>query len=119
MKAKYKKLWVKRLLSGRYKQTTSVLVGSGGNSFCCLGVLRTCLPLDHKLRHESKEGRGEELTGKQLKEFGLTLRQHEALTHLNDEEGYTFKQIARFLTTTHSAPMRNGGKNRTFSQLGK
>jgi len=38
MKAKIKRLWVKALRSGQYKQTENALRDKG-NAFCCLGVL--------------------------------------------------------------------------------
>jgi hypothetical protein len=39
MKARIKKLWVKALRSGKYKQTQHTLRDGRKNAYCCLGVL--------------------------------------------------------------------------------
>lgn len=44
MKAKYKRLWLKALRSGKYKQTRRVLHDEEG--YCCLGVLCDVLKKD-------------------------------------------------------------------------
>lgn len=90
MNPEIKAKWVKNLTSGKYQQTTARLCV--GKSYCCLGVLL------HQEFPKSKwlvsEG---ELTGNHLRRFGLKNSQQTTLINMNDNEGYSFERIAKWI----------------------
>jgi len=97
---KLQKAWIKALKSGKYEQTTGCLKDEEG--YCCLGV---CEMLEGKL---TKKGyiNGTTNTGRlsisTLKKYGFRDREgkigeNEWLTSLNDDKGWTFKEIAEFI----------------------
>lgn len=98
MNAKYKKPWIKALESGNYRQTQNWLADTNNKKreYCCLGVLCEVaeVPRGTDL---SYDGDGQNLTNKLKKEFGITNKTHDELTRLNDEEGASFKEIAKFI----------------------
>lgn len=89
MDAKLKKKWVKALLSGEYRQGLGAL--ESGGRYCCLGVLRHVADKHDK---RSDYDCGDLLSEAQLKAFGLTQREQEALADMNDDEGVPFDMIA-------------------------
>ena len=105
MKPELKKIWVKALRSGEYKQTKSKLCKDGG--FCCLGVAYDVLSDGDW----SQDGNRKTMWGikdesldsnqidynmpspKTLREWGLSRRNAGILAELNDA-GCTFEEIA-------------------------
>ena len=90
---KIKKLWVKALRSGKYKQTTGVLNKkvSGKNRYCCLGVLRVFVTHNNSGNTDEEE---ELLSVDFLKNCGLTAEQQTSCAIMNDTERKTFSEIA-------------------------
>ena len=96
MKAKYKKVWIDKLLSGDYAQGDGYLsvipnCGDKDNTYCCLGVLRECLPADYQDR--SEDGNNQLLDEETEKLVGLNYDIQEELATL-DEDGVPFDMIA-------------------------
>ena len=102
MKQEIKKKWIAALRSGEYQQTCEVLRNEDG--FCCLGVLTDLYIKENSLEWK-KEPSGdysfkneEALPPSVVREWaGMENWQtaHGYLYYqLNDEEGYTFEQIA-------------------------
>ena len=88
-----KKQWIKALHEPKVKQTTGILYD--GHGYCCLGVLRKVMnPNDSS----SLDGQTTELTDKQLKKAGLNHVQCNTLIELNDTYGYSFKDIAHYIS---------------------
>jgi hypothetical protein len=120
---KTKKEWVKALRSGKYEQATSALYNRGDNGYCCLGVLcvvegKTPKQL-HGMGFPFNAGVGEVMNPEELAEIFGSKKYEELcgfggkydtdemtyavkipgmgwtpLSHLNDNERYTFDQIA-------------------------
>ncbi len=111
--------WIDALESGEYKQCKGML--KEGTGFCCLGV--ACEIDDavewsevHKRYIFDGESEFTELPEEYNKQLGLTssfgesqgcilykgeeVIEAESLLNLNDQEGFTFKQIARILRDT-------------------
>lgn len=89
-----KKTWLTALRSGKFLQTTETLreVSSDGTqSYCCLGVLSKCVT--------GREPRLRDSTiGKDLRRrVGLTRITADRLAELNDDFGWSFKQIATWV----------------------
>jgi len=93
MKLRWKRLWVKALRSGKFRQGHHQL--RQGNAFCCLGVLCKVVK-PHVEWNDMDEFQGEELMppAHLLKDIGLSLRSAKSLAKMNDD-GKTFEQIAK------------------------
>ena len=102
MKPELKKIWVKALRSGEYKQTKKRLCDRNG--YCCLGVAYDVL-CDGDWSSRNVDGKAwgiQDESGyisygmpeaKVLNEWGLSITDAKTLAKLNDE-GWTFEQIA-------------------------
>lgn len=105
MKKDIKKLWVKALRSGKYKQGRGELKTVKGR-YCCLGVLTDLYCKKYKKNfQETKKGHGELLSDKVQAWAGLrcpdaTVETREGLmknlSDLNDS-GTRFKTIANYI----------------------
>ncbi len=103
MKAKWKKLWIRALLGGKYKQGEHTL-RDGDNNTCCLGVL--CDLIDPKgwsspsptLGSGVHLHRGEEgiPVNSIMAEAGISSFHARHLAEMNDG-GKSFRQIADFV----------------------
>lgn len=115
MKAKIKKLWVKALRSGEYKQATHGL--TDGTGFCCLGVL--CDLHRKAMKKGPSAWQGETYHGEtgvpseavikwaglpeadpDVKVAGMSGDQGpgvSSLAYLNDQLGYRFPAIAELI----------------------
>lgn len=94
MKASIKKIWLKALRSGDYKQGKGWLkqaTDSKTYSYCCLGVLKDAVP---GLRRATRE---EVLAPSALKKVGLTQAEQTKLADMNDA-GKSFKTIAAYIS---------------------
>ncbi len=102
--------WLKRLESGKVKQTQSSLVGRlyGDNKtlgYCCLGVLGQCTKFDGGDGFDSSgwedfvEGdfTDTELPTTVRKFMGITLEEQSSLIVMNDSQGASFKEIAAYI----------------------
>lgn len=92
MDAKFKKKWVKALVSGEYKQCRGVLrrADAHGERFCCLGVARNILdPL-------SRRGDAGYLVDEHANKIGLDSLVQAELASMNDA-GVPFEVIAGFI----------------------
>ena len=95
-----KKLWLKALRSEQYVQGTGQLVTISkdkkrNDRFCCLGVLcqlaiEKDIINDYNPEHDFPPA-------KVALWAGLERKIEETLAGLNDDEGFTFKQIARYI----------------------
>lgn len=99
MKVKWKKLWIKALLSGKYKQTHQNLHDTDG--YCCLGVLCRVVSPNTKWEDDIQNDgnytfKGEGLMPPRdlLKDIGLSYQSAKALARMNDN-GKSFEQIAK------------------------
>ena len=95
MNKRTKAKWLKALRSGKYKQTRGKLQRGGRN--CCLGVLAACMGVNPKEAGGSvKDHRRDLLSKKYEKMFGITLRQQNRFSILNDDyrRRYDFLKIA-------------------------
>ncbi len=97
-----KKLWVKALRSGKYKQTKDRLQDPTG--FCCLGVLCDLAAKDGgpQWDYDFFDGKKETPPNYILEYLKLKKRINrktiaETLIDMNDDEGKSFKQIANFI----------------------
>lgn len=92
-KIQVRRAWVEALRSGAYEQTDGELVYEYGDrpAHCCLGVL--CEVVDPG---NAQGWRGEQMPPHVL-EIAAGLRRPGALADLNDNEGWSFKDIARFI----------------------
>lgn len=114
MKAKIKKLWVKALLSGDYKQGDSQLVNdctftNEGLHYCCLGVLQDigCKARGVKFkkseyRLDSHNKKTSEWSGLDSAALGDSIDAIEKLQEMNDgsflyKRPRSFKQIAKWI----------------------
>jgi hypothetical protein len=96
--------WVEALRSGRYRQTTGVLRSLGGK-FCCLGVAADVLipePWEHdpaRTLGYTFEGNDDPhvLLAATRGRIGLKREDHDTLAGLNDNRGWSFKQIADWI----------------------
>jgi hypothetical protein len=106
--------WVDALRSGDYKQTQETL--RSGDSFCCLGVLcdiskiGTWTDFDTYLLDEFDEDLEtrieleQELDNTELSDFLVSIGLEEnKLIKLNDDSGYSFKQIADVIESSMNA----------------
>lgn len=105
MDKKLKAKWVKALRSGRYKQAEGFLKTADGK-FCCLGVLCTISGADWVAGAQNEQyptigGKrldivnGEILRPSARKRFGLTHKQQDHLTRLNDGDEFQTPQIPK------------------------
>ncbi len=110
-KTEIKTKWLQELRSGNHKQIKGTLKGqtkdNTGAGFCCLGVLEEKVlgkELDTVVLHHcetygyeyNSEG-PEEIYDQHRNLLGLGLVTK--LTTMNDEEGYTFAEIADYIET--------------------
>lgn len=116
MDAKAKKIWVRALRSGDYKQSKSYLCiesqPGSGPSFCCLGVLCEELGDGHwtfvgksflqetphwRYSHGSQKTKHDAMPPEEfMKSIGLYIGAAEDLAQLNDE-GASFDEIADYI----------------------
>ena len=95
MKLAIKKAWITKLRSGRYKQTKNILKNKTG--YCCLGVLRTCLPAKFKNSEGFDCGEGNGLlTRSAYDAAGLHHSTGGTLANMNDND-HTFNEIANYI----------------------
>jgi hypothetical protein len=101
MNENIKRKWVKALRSEKYKQWQGQLRDVKG--YCCLGVLCDIAPKkvgrwcadDDKIFMSSDKDSSIEFPTKAVKKWaGLTMRQCKQLSHLNDNNRWSFEQIA-------------------------
>jgi hypothetical protein len=117
MNKKMKKIWLKALRSGKYKQGRKYLCQTvnGEDRYCCLGVLANeCLdahwvPADASWIAPSKKPHDKYLLMKNyrkvdyvipynfVKETGITSCQMERLAMMNDASRYSFEKIANWI----------------------
>lgn len=112
MKKEVKDLWVKALLSGKYKQTTRMLKNEDG-AYCCLGVLCDISKEGEWSQHglqgfylsgDNTNGNGE-LPDAVMIYAGIDTpmgsikfpKGYVSLVDLNDDRRRSFKQIAAFI----------------------
>lgn len=98
MDAKIKKLWLKALRSGRYRQGRGQLVNSR-NEYCCLGVLCKVVGAVKNSHFDFEYGddRGFGFLPNRLRrELHITKRQEDTLSGKNDR-GKSFKEIADYI----------------------
>jgi hypothetical protein len=101
------RIWIDALLSDDYEQTTGALQDNTG--YCCIGVgCKVLIPAD-KIRYKEGSLRSKLIAGGdsmiqshapdwfKLINDDFELRHGIGLIALNDNEGYTFKQIAQLL----------------------
>ena len=106
-----KQQWLTALRSGEYKQCIGELKNSSGEH-CCLGVLlesqgwefspiKSSRPEPHVCYYYSPEGfannEENELSENTMYEFGLTRPQEVHLINLNDDKGWSFKLISKWI----------------------
>lgn len=111
MKKSWKTKWLAALRSGKYKQGQSTLRAvddKGRKSFCCLGVLcdiTSGRSWDHNEFTASenavwlkgvKLGSGD-LTAEGCDKYGITMEEVDMLVELNDNDGASFKKIAKHI----------------------
>jgi hypothetical protein len=113
MVAKYKRIWLKALRSGEYKQGTGTLCDlrttfdkdwnqKHGLAYCCLGVLKRAVTGKNDFKNK--------ILGKDFaRKVGLSppvkdphyghmiVHETATLVRMNDEAGYSFKQIANWI----------------------
>lgn len=92
MKVKIKKEWTKKLRSKKFKQTEGHLHDDYG--YCCLGVLRTCLP--KKFQNAESNRNPETLPREVLDYCGIHHNTQERLVEMNDG-GVNFTDIADYI----------------------
>jgi len=99
MDAKLKKLWLKALRSGKYRQGRSELISQplfgekGRTSYCCLGVL--CKIQDPK---NAFNWHGLAVSPNKLRDqAGLDKEDLDVLVDANDSYRWTFKRIADYI----------------------
>src|SRR3990167_8651809 len=99
MKPAVKRQWCKALRSGKYRQAKGALVQGaehqGHKKYCCLGVLRCLMPTN--LQDKSQFNEGDMLHKTQLRWAGLSEKRQSELAELNDESGYKFNRIAKYI----------------------
>ena len=102
MNKEIKKKWVNALVSGKYKQGTNRL--RTGDSYCCLGVLcdiidssRWDITYINNAEYFTYAGWVGYLPKDTLKLSELIGDDTHYLTRLNDELGYSFKEIANWI----------------------
>lgn len=92
-----KRIWVKALKNGEFKQGRGTLVGRG--RYCCLGVLRKVA----ELGTHTSDGSGGELNVLQLRSVGLSVADQKTLIRLNDghipsgTRKHSFAEIAAWI----------------------
>lgn len=98
-----KQKWLEALRSGEYEQSSNVLRSEGG--FCCLGVLcdisrkgkweyRSLYNLEYSCEGTKAMGF---LTSPIEKWAGINIDEQKTLARLNDDENYSFKEIADYI----------------------
>jgi hypothetical protein len=101
MKASWKKLWVRALRGGKYKQGRHALRNSD-NTTCCLGVLCDLVDpkgWDNKVTYSGKHlylGESGWTPLSTRTKVSLYLRQMHTLARMNDK-GATFDKIANYI----------------------
>lgn len=107
MKKYWKKKWIEALRRGAYKQTQGTLrlvEGKKKPSFCCLGVLCD-LPANSRWNDEDKYvhagtvtvGSHGDLDQGGRDKFGISHDEMCTLIRMNDDEGASFKKIAKYI----------------------
>jgi len=106
MKAELKRKWIKALRSKRYRQTKGMLhriqtVRHREHGFCCLGVLCRVMGIEEKTERGSERGTFDGVGGVLSTQLQVKAELEEEkmnrLVALNDEEGYSFSQIASWI----------------------
>lgn len=109
MKKEIADLWVKALRSGEFQQGKESLCHDG--AYCCLGVLCELASKEGVVRREElgdgvvQFGGGGDFPGREVVRWADLdsptgrLNGHKALFALNDDEGWTFAEIADHIET--------------------
>lgn len=103
MNPKYKKKWVEALESGKYRQTRKRLCETINKKrhYCCLGVLCEVgdVPRGRKFHGgtDTYDGNLGSLSTKLKEKFGISSVVHSKLIALNDDELFSFKEIADWI----------------------
>jgi len=105
----FKAAWLKKLLSGNYRQTTGCLKDTNNRSrphYCCLGVAGCVLKEmglaewgnNGELISLSDGGSNDSILPRQLREkIGLSNDAQDHLMEMNDDEGKNFREIADYI----------------------
>lgn len=100
---KLKHKWLKALRSGKYEQGQGFL--ERDNKFCCLGVLCDIMKLQRIEKGISKTtfcyketASTSALPGAFAEEIGMSHSMQEKLWTMNDTEGKSFKEIAKYIS---------------------
>jgi len=102
----FKRKWVKALRSGEYKQSREVLYNSLEKGYCCLGVAGVVCGLsNYSIGGDKGQFNTFSFTDNTLKKYKnqglpsllIDTRVTTKLIELNDEEEYTFDEIADFI----------------------
>lgn len=103
-----RKEWIAALESGRYRQTKEFLAGQSEKNktaYCCLGV--ACRVAGLSIKDINGTSNVCDLPHKDRDDFRKQFNTDEqielALAALNDQRGYTFKQIANLLKRGNKA----------------
>lgn len=96
MRAEVKKAWVDALRSGKYKQGRGAL-RSGGNEYCCLGVLIDVLGIDWYPPSDSVMGDSYSIEDSFTYEPKLHPLDSSTLIMMNDEDEMSFAEIADYI----------------------
>ena len=102
----FKKIWVKALRSGKYKQTTHILRNTFG--FCCLGVACDLFKEKHQkweksnfiynFKNEKNHSYNQNYIPRSLaRKIGIDNSNQECLSRLNDINRFSFKKIADYI----------------------
>lgn len=97
LKPEYKEAWLRLLRSGIYIQGRGMIRNEVDNSYCCLGVLRECIPAH---LHADLETRTVDiLTRGEAAEAGLDYDVQRLLAEMNDSKksSLDFLQIANWI----------------------
>ena len=115
MKTEIKRMWLKALRSGEYKQARRAMVSTlgGEKRYCCLGVLADLYEKDTGKKCRQLNDEGEYPKAAVAKWAGIDLRkgfkgmvcdpfvtvagEKTTLSRLNDDEQKSFKQIANVI----------------------
>ena len=101
MNKRIKAEWIKALTSGEYKKAKGALHKNG--RFCCLGVLLdACVEGDWIYQEEKTSwafrAEDEQLPKEIREKFGISYHDEIILADLNDNDGASFKTIAKWIS---------------------
>jgi hypothetical protein len=109
METRLKEAWISALRSGEYKQGKGTLRTAEGK-YCCLGVLGEILEKTDEasftlaenaacyvIRDSVGSGSTTQLPNTLLEKIGLHDLAQEDLIEMNDDQGYSFKQISNWI----------------------